>query len=110
MFLVDNLKTKSPKTQDDILVLQFGGFATFMLKDRQLWIRLDDIWHFLTDHQRQSLLSSGVGLCDLPGRSFDGEYVLFDVFAALAPANIKPMMQGIKRGVLAVFKRESGKS
>ena len=105
-----NTISRSPKNRQDILVYSFAGFSTFMWKDHELWLRLDDVWHFLNDQQRQALLSSGVGLFNLPDEPLaDGEYILFDVFAALAPENVKPVLAGVKMGVLSVFARGGGK-
>lgn len=99
-----DITTKIPL--DDIFVLHFGDFATFMLKDGDLWLRLNDVWHWLNDSQRNFLLRSGVGLVNMPGRSFDGEYVMYSVFIDSAPSKVKPLLQEIGKKVLAVIAQE----
>jgi hypothetical protein len=92
--------------QDPILIYNFAGFSTFMLKDGNLWIRLTDIWSFLSDTQRKFLLSSGVGLCDVPDNSFNGEYVKYDSFISCASSRAKPMLRQIKQRVLGVMAQD----
>lgn len=103
-----NNTTVLPKNQDDILVYDFG-FSTFMLKDGVLWLRLNDVWHFLNDQQKRFLLASGVGLCDMPGKPCDGEFVQYDAFISSAPPKAKPALREVKRKALAIMAREGAK-
>jgi hypothetical protein len=105
-----NNTTFIPKKQDDIFVFNFGDFATFLYKDRELWLRFEDVAYVLTEAQKEFLISSGAGLCErMQDKSIDGVYVQFDSFIACASSEAKPLLRVIKRKILGMVAQEDGR-
>src|SRR5688500_1691115 len=98
-----NNNSQNPKTQDDILVYDFG-ISMLMWKDGQIWIRLDDVMSFMTDEQLDYVLARGVGL--MANKSIGGTYCLYDDWLNAAPANAKPALSEVKMRMLKIIARE----
>ena len=101
-----NNTTKNPTTQDDILVFDFG-LSLLMWKDRQLWIRLDDVMGFMNDAQIDRVISRGIGM--MACKEIGGVYVLYDHWIDAAPPKAKPALLEVKRRMLRVIRQGAGK-